>query len=125
MGKFFRMSSFSSTRNNIPTTTIYLYDINKEVDLIDLEDEQDKLQKIKVNTKTGTMEVNIKFEDLIGDQQVNFIENKPKTVAKTNDVMQYIEVMDYIDKCNQRHAMLMRQVAETKMQCRKLFHQYM
>lgn len=119
------MSSFSSTRNNIPTTTIYLYDINKEVDLIDLEDEQDKLQKIKVNTKTGTMEVNIKFEDLIGDQQVNFIENKPKTVVKTNDVMQYIEVMDYIDKCNQRHAMLMRQVAETKMQCRKLFHQYM
>ncbi|KAG2200013.1 hypothetical protein INT47_000363 [Mucor saturninus] len=117
--------SFLTKTADINNPIIYFYDINREVDLIDLDDKQDKLHKIKVNTKTSPMEVNIKFEDLIGDQQVNFIENKPKTVPKSTNVMEYIEVMDYIDKCNQKHAMLMHQVAETKMQCRKLFHQFM
>lgn len=115
--------SSSSKKSDITKVIIYFYDIDKEVDLIDLEDEEDKLRKIKVNTKTNPMEVYIRFEDLIGDQQVNFIENKPKTVPKTSNVMEYLEVMDYIDKCNQQHAMLMHQVAETKMHCRKLYNE--
>lgn len=117
--------SFLLQTTDLEKPIIYFYEINREVDLIDLDDEQDKQRIIKVNNQTIPMEVNIKFEDLIGDQQVNFIENKPKTVPKSTNVMEYLEVMDYIDKCNQKHAMLMHQVAETKMQCRRLFHQYM
>ncbi|GAA5796736.1 hypothetical protein HPULCUR_002111 [Helicostylum pulchrum] len=117
------MSSFSKT-NNWPRTTVYLYERKEERDLIDLED---KPQPNIPNINT-TMEVNIKFEDLIGDRQVSFIRkdsHQEKKNEKPTDVMQYMEVMDYIDKCNQSHAMLMQQVAETCLQCRKSFYEFM
>lgn len=116
------MSPFPQTDNN-PIATIKLYDLVKERDLIELEDEPPQQHTVK-----PLMEVNIKFEDLIGDQQVSFVKNEQNQgtkIQKADNVMQYMEVMDYIDKCNQTHAMLMQQVAETRLRCRKLFYEFM
>ncbi|GAA5815503.1 hypothetical protein MFLAVUS_009015 [Mucor flavus] len=117
------MSPFSKT-NHCPRTTVYLYERKEERDLIDFEDKPQP----DISTSNTTMEVNIKFEDLIGDRQVSFIRkdaHQEKKIERPTNVMQYMEVMDYIDKCNQTHAMLMQQVAETRLQCRKSFYEFM
>ncbi|KAG2236571.1 hypothetical protein INT48_000871 [Thamnidium elegans] len=123
------MSPFSKT-NDHPRTTVYLYERKEERDLIDFEDKPPQQQPSQqlISIYNTTMEVNIKFEDLIGDRQVSFIRkdsDQEKKFEKPTNVMQYMEVMDYIDKCNQTHALLMQQVAETRLQCRKSFYEFM
>lgn len=132
------LSTSSSTTTD--QAIIYLYrfqdlETKQEVSSIDLEDYPSVPSSTLPLKPQNNMEViNLKLEDLIGgaDQDDFFfpktslqpIMTTTTTNSKTPNVMMEIDVLDYINRSNEKHYALMQKVATTRMNCKKLFFQY-
>lgn len=132
-------SAQNPQRSSSTTTgqaTIYLYrfqdlETKQEVSSIDLEDYPSAPSS---TSPLKPQKINLKLEDLIGgaDQDDFFfpktslqpIMTTTTTNSKTPNVLMEIDVLDYINRSNEKHYALMQKVATTRINCKKLFFQY-
>ncbi|OBZ83142.1 hypothetical protein A0J61_08808 [Choanephora cucurbitarum] len=57
--------------------------------------------------------VNITLDDLTGGEGFGFQVVRPKSM---------MDVINYLDRCNEKHTWLMSQVSETRLQCQRMMY---